>query len=85
MKDVVDRALETVEQIRERHQGGVAAAVTHGDVIRGLLAHLLGMPLDLLHRLEVSPASVSVVRYDQCNPHITAVNWRAGESPMQLA
>jgi probable phosphoglycerate mutase len=37
------------------------AVVSHGDVLRGVVAHLLGVPLDLMHRLEISPASVSTV------------------------
>jgi probable phosphomutase (TIGR03848 family) len=85
MADVVGRALEGVDRMRRVHDGELVAAVTHGDVLRGLLAHLLGMPLDLLHLLEVSPASVSVVRFDGECPRITAVNWRAGEGPVQLA
>ncbi len=36
---------------------------SHGDVIRGTLMHILGMPVDYIHRCEVSPASVSEVRW----------------------
>jgi probable phosphomutase (TIGR03848 family) len=85
MADVVRRALDGVRRIRREHEGGVVAAVSHGDVIRGLLAHLLGMPLDLLHRLEVSPASVSVIAMEGDTTRIAALNWRAREGPVHLA
>ena len=36
-------------------------AVTHGDVIKAVIAYALGMPMDLLHRLEIGTASRSVL------------------------
>ena len=36
-------------------------AVSHGDPIKSLLCSLLGIPLDMMLRFEVSPASVSTV------------------------
>src|SRR5215213_1501947 len=38
-------------------------AVSHGDVIKSVLADALGMHLDLFQRLQVDPASISVIRY----------------------
>jgi broad specificity phosphatase PhoE len=35
--------------------------VSHADVIKAVLAHHLGMPLDTFQRLVVDPASVSVL------------------------
>ena len=40
--------------------------VSHGDIIKSLLAHFLGTPLDLLRRIEIGPASTSRrVRYEE--------------------
>lgn len=39
------------------------AAVSHGDVIKAILADALGLHLDQFQRLVVAPASLSVVRY----------------------
>lgn len=61
MADVQARAVKALLDLRDRHPGGHVAVVSHGDVIRGLLLYLLGMPIDLIHRLEISPARVSVV------------------------
>ena len=59
--------------------GAVWAAVTHGDVIKSVLADALGMHLDLFQRLNVSPASVSIVRYGTSRPDVVATNTDFGD------
>jgi probable phosphoglycerate mutase len=61
--EVLARALEACHRISRRHQnpGAVLALVSHGDVLRALIAHFTGIPLDLMQRIEISPASVSVL------------------------
>lgn len=61
LEEVQRRAVATVEAMAQDHRSDAVAAVSHADVIRVILAHYLGMPLDLVHRLAVGPASVSVV------------------------
>lgn len=61
LDDVRHRAASAVEDLAARHPKDKIVVVSHSDVIRVLLAHYLGMPLDLVHRLDVLPASVSVV------------------------
>jgi probable phosphomutase (TIGR03848 family) len=62
MLEVEQRMAAALEQMRAAHPGEVVVVVTHGDPIRAILCHYLGMPLDLMHRLEIAPASVSVLR-----------------------
>jgi broad specificity phosphatase PhoE len=57
----------------------VWAAVTHGDVIKSVLADALGMHLDLFQRINVSPASVSIVRYGTSRPDVVASNVDFGD------
>ena len=47
----------------EHGPGAVWVAVSHGDIIKSILADALGMHLDLFQRISVGPASVSIVRY----------------------
>ena len=49
-------------------------AVSHSDVIKAVLAFALGMPLDLLNRLEVSPGSRSVLVLGGDFARVEAVN-----------
>ncbi|MFL6450723.1 MAG: histidine phosphatase family protein [Bryobacteraceae bacterium] len=50
------------------------AVVSHGDVIRALLVLLLGMPLDNIHRMEVSPASLNEIVFDGHYGRILRIN-----------
>ena len=50
------------------------AAVSHGDVIKAVLADALGMHLDAFQRILVDPASVSIVRYTASRPYVVTVN-----------
>jgi broad specificity phosphatase PhoE len=53
--------------------------VSHGDIIKSVLADALGMHLDLFQRLQVDPASVSIVRYTGARPYVLATNTHAGD------
>lgn len=57
----------------------VWAAVTHGDVIKAVLADALGMHLDVFQRIEVHPASVSIVHYGTARPQVLGLNTLAGD------
>lgn len=63
----------------EHGPGAVWVAVSHGDIIKALLADALGMHLDLFQRLHVDPASVSIVRYTATRPFVLASNTHAGD------
>jgi probable phosphoglycerate mutase len=52
--------------------------VSHGDVLRTLLAYALGIPLDLLLRLEISPASISVLEVTGQGPRLLLLNGTEG-------
>ncbi|CAN7358807.1 MSMEG_4193 family putative phosphomutase [Arthrobacter sp. LjRoot14] len=59
--------------------GAVWVAVTHGDIIKSILADALGMHLDLFQRINVSPASVSIIHYGAVRPTVYATNTDAGD------
>jgi probable phosphoglycerate mutase len=61
LEEVQRRAVAGVELLAAEHRGSAVALASHADVIRTILAHYLGTPLDLIHRLDVLPASVSIV------------------------
>lgn len=76
MEEAVARAAEAVAEIAREHDGGTVAAISHCDVIRGLIARFLGLPLDNLLRFDVDPASVSRVRLGGRGARVTSVNER---------
>lgn len=59
--------------------GAVWVAVSHGDIIKSILADALGMHLDLFQRINVGPGSVSIVRYGQAHPDVVATNTDWGD------
>lgn len=63
----------------EHGAGAVWVAVSHGDIVKALLADALGMHLDLFQRIAVDPASVSVIRYTGSRPYVLATNTHAGD------
>jgi len=63
----------------EHGPGAVWVAVSHGDIIKSVLADALGMHLDLFQRIHVDPASVSIVRYTGTRPYVLATNTHAGD------
>ncbi|MDJ0339042.1 histidine phosphatase family protein [Cryobacterium sp. PH31-O1] len=63
----------------EHGPGAVWVAVSHGDIIKSILADALGMHLDLFQRINVGPASVSIVRYGAGRPSVHATNTDGGD------
>jgi len=55
------RAVAALMRLRAAWPGAEIAVVSHADVLKSVLASLLGMSLDLCRRLEIAPASRSVV------------------------
>lgn len=63
----------------EHGADAVWLAVSHGDVIKSVLADALGMHLDLFQRIVVDPGSLSIIRYTPLRPFVVSVNSLAGD------
>lgn len=72
--EVQSRAVAGMLRLRDEHPDGTIAIVTHGDVIRAVLCHWLGMRLDAMLRLEIAPASVSALRLGDDFVQVLGVN-----------
>jgi probable phosphoglycerate mutase len=55
------RAVAALERLRERHGDGSVVVVSHGDVLRAVVAHYLGLCIDLLRRFMIEPASITTL------------------------
>lgn len=74
------RAVDAVREWNGRlGDDATYAVVSHGDVIKAILADALGMHLDLFQRLMVSPCSVSVVQYTPTRPFVVRANDVGGD------
>jgi ribonuclease H / adenosylcobalamin/alpha-ribazole phosphatase len=74
MLEAQARALRHIETLTP---GNATVLVSHCDVIRAVLTHWLGMPMDMLLRLEIAPGSISTVEIGPWGPRILRIN---GES-----
>jgi probable phosphomutase (TIGR03848 family) len=63
----------------EHGPDSVWLAVSHGDVIKAIVADALGMHLDLFQRIAVDPASLTVLRYTPLRPFVLSLNSVAGD------
>jgi probable phosphomutase (TIGR03848 family) len=54
-------------------------AVSHGDLIKSVIADALGLHLDLFQRIQVDPAAISVIRYTEARPYVLASNTHEGD------
>lgn len=75
MLEALTRALRTLARLRLAYPSGAVVLVSHQDILKALLAHSLGMPLDLMHRLDLAPASRSVLQvFDDGGMQVKSVN-----------
>jgi probable phosphoglycerate mutase len=72
--EVQSRMVAQIEKLRRGFPDGTVAIFSHGDPIRSVLTHFLGMPLDFFSRIEISPASVSTLVLDDFGAHVLGLN-----------
>lgn len=79
MLEMAHRAVAAVrrhdaEVARRWGRRAVWVAVTHGDVIKAVLADAAGSHFDHVQRFQADPASISVVRYTESRPFVVGSN-----------
>ena len=62
MLEALGRALRCLGRWRQAVPDGEVVLVSHQDVLKAVLAHSLGAPLDLMQRIELGAGSCSVLR-----------------------
>ena len=85
MPEVAHRAVNAVREWNKRlGPDAVYLICSHGDVIKSVIADSLGLHLDLSQRIQVDPASLSVIRYTPLRPFLVRMN-DSGRSAAGLA
>ena len=79
LRDTQARAVAAVRDWDAR-LGGQATwmAVSHGDVIKSIVADAMGLHLDQFQRIVVDPCSLTVIRYTDLRPFVVRVNDTGG-------
>jgi len=78
MLEVQSRMVGLVQKLRREFPTGRIALVSHGDPLRSLLVYFLGMPSEFIRRLDLGPASVSVLCVNEWDAQVRCLNARFG-------
>jgi probable phosphoglycerate mutase len=76
MGEATERAFQFLAEAAAEHAGDTVLAVSHCDIIRGVIARCLGLSLDNLLRFDVDPASVSRIAIGQWGTRVLSINER---------
>jgi broad specificity phosphatase PhoE len=61
MEHVRERVCACMHDLARKHPGQGVVLVSHADVIKGAVCHVLGLPVDGGFRLDIEPASISIL------------------------
>jgi probable phosphoglycerate mutase len=75
------RMVRALTDLAARHRDQLVAVVSHGDPLRCAVAAFMGIPLDLLLRFEIEPASASVLELGPWGARVLRLN-HTGEAPL---
>ena len=76
MLGVQARAMAAVLRLHAAWPEGEVVVVSHADVIKAILMHVLGAPLDLLGRMQIDPGSMSRIAFYGGDARVLVVNQR---------
>lgn len=79
MSEAQARIVTAVEEVAARWPDGTVVMVSHADMIKAAVAAAIGLPLDLIHRFEINPASVSVIEAGPHGLRLLSLNGRPAE------
>jgi broad specificity phosphatase PhoE len=76
MQELQTRVIQHLYQLASDCPDARVVVVSHAEVIRAALLHVLNLPLDDFWRIEIAPASVSTLVVEDGRAEITRVNER---------
>jgi probable phosphoglycerate mutase len=77
-RSVQSRAVNAIEALVQAHPKDLVAVFSHGDVIKLVVAHYLGLPLDLFQRIMIATASTTILRLGHGQPALVKLNDTSG-------
>lgn len=74
MLEAQARIVAGLQKLCVQHTNETVAIVSHSDMIKAAIAYFAGIHLDMFQRIEISPASVSIVEVYEETARIMLVN-----------
>lgn len=75
ISEVQERTVAAVERLRAGNSGGSVVVVSHGDPLRAIIAHYLGLELAGFRRLACDNGSVTEFAFARRGPRLELLNW----------
>lgn len=69
-----ERAMRALQRGLDKRGKGHVILVSHGDVLKSIIASALSMHLDEFQRIVIDPASVSILDYSSSKPRLILMN-----------
>ncbi|WEX77485.1 histidine phosphatase family protein [Sinorhizobium numidicum] len=74
MLDVQSRIMDLIATLAERAEDRKVVLVSHADVIKTAVCHILGLPTDAWQRFDIAPASISIVATGDWGAKVLTLN-----------
>lgn len=74
MQAMQDRAMRALHRGLDKRGKGHVILVSHGDVLKSIIASALNMHLDEFQRIVIDPASISILDYSTSKPRLILMN-----------
>ncbi len=74
LRDMQDRAMRALQRGLDRRGKGHVILVSHGDVLKSIIASALNLHLDEFQRIVIDPASISILDYSAPKPRLILMN-----------
>ncbi len=74
MHEAQARIITGLQKLCVQHPNEAVAVVSHSDLIKAAIAYYAGIHLDLFQRIEVSPASVTIIEMYNETPRLMLIN-----------
>src|SRR6185369_8640040 len=85
MLEVQSRMIGFVQKLHAELPDERVALVSHGDPLAAVVLYFLGSPLEFIRRLDLAPASATVLCLEDSGAQFRCIAARAGAGKLQLA
>jgi broad specificity phosphatase PhoE len=84
LEDAAQRALACIDRLVARHCDETLAVVTHGDVVRSIVAHYMRLPLSEVLRIIFDTASASLIEFNGADARVIRCSWKTEDGRFPL-
>lgn len=75
MLNVQNRVIAGVRKVMDKYPDKTVTIVSHGDPIRCVVLYYLGMPLDMVLRIKINTASISIIKISETGAWLHCYNY----------